>query len=63
MGLVLGKSDCRVAFEREWAKYVPAVLQYGEKSRRKGIVSKMEDMVETGMSSIIEVMMYSCCQT
>jgi len=27
MGLVIGKSDIRVAFERQWSKFVPAILQ------------------------------------
>lgn len=34
MGLVIGKSDIRVAFERQWSKFVPAILQYGENSQK-----------------------------
>jgi len=49
MGLVIGKSDIRVAFERQWSKFVPAILQYGETSQKKGLQSRMLTMYETGM--------------
>ena len=49
MGLVIGKSDIRVAFERQWSKFVPAILQYGENSQKKGLQSRMLTMYETGM--------------
>ena len=43
------KSDIRVAFERQWSKFVPAILQYGENSQKKGLQSRMLTMIEAGM--------------
>lgn len=48
MSLVLGRSDAKVAFERKWAKFYPALLKYGERSRKKALQKHMESMVETG---------------
>jgi len=49
MGLVIGKSDIRVAFERQWSKFVPAILQNEENSQKKGLQSRMLTMIKTGM--------------
>ena len=49
MGLVLGRSDIRSSFERLWLKFVPAIIQYGEKSRKKSMQNISVELVETGI--------------
>ena len=46
MGMIIGRSDINTAFERAWtASYVPSLLRYGERSKRKAIYLQL---VETG---------------
>ena len=45
---MIGKDDTRLCFERNWSKFKKGILQYGENSRKKGIKSMMEAVVETG---------------
>ena len=49
MGLVLGLSDIRSSFERLWLKFVPAIIQYGEKSRKKSMQNISVVLVETAI--------------
>ena len=49
MGLVVGKADIRSSFERAWTSYVPALLNYGERSKKKAIKEIHSQLVDTGM--------------
>ena len=49
MGLIIGKADFRTAFERAWTvSYVPSLLKYGERSKRKAMKETYLQLVETG---------------
>ena len=49
LGLILGKADAKGAFLSEWnMKYVPAILSYGEKSRKTTIVDLITSMNASG---------------
>ena len=50
MGLIVGKTDIRSSFERAWtASFVPALLEYGERSKKKAIKDIHSQVVDTGM--------------
>ena len=50
--LILGKSDAKGTFITEWnTKYVPAIISYGEKSRKGAITSVVTSMKPTGKLS------------
>lgn len=58
MGLIVGKADIRSSFERAWtASFVPALLQYGERSKRKAIKDIHSGVVDTGMFTLC---LYTC---
>ena len=49
MGLIIGRADIRAAFEKAWtASYVPSLLRYGERSKRKVMKGIHLQLVETG---------------
>ena len=50
MGLIIGKPDIRMAFEKAWASvYVPSLLKYGERSKKKSIKEIFIQLVESGI--------------
>ena len=52
MGLIIGRADIKTAFERAWtASYVPSLLKYGERSKRKTMKEIYLQLVETGKFS------------
>ena len=54
MGLIVGKADIRVAFERAWTGvFVPALLEYGERSRKKAIKDIHSQLIDTGMLLLV----------
>ena len=49
MGLIVGDKDIRGLFEKAWASsYVPALLEYGERSRKKSIQHIYAKLSEPG---------------
>ena len=49
MGLIVGDKDIRGSFEKAWtSSYVPALLQYGERSRKKSIQDIYTKLSESG---------------
>ena len=47
--LILGKADAKSAFLSEWnTKYVPAIVSYGEKSRKTAITDLITSMNSSG---------------
>ena len=47
--MIIGKKDIRALFEKAWtASYVPALLLYGERSKKKTIKDIFSKLVETG---------------
>ena len=49
LGLILGKGDAKGDFLLEWStKYVPAIISYGEKSRKTAIVDLIASMKASG---------------
>ena len=47
LGLILGKSNAKGAFLSEWStKYVPAIVSYGEKSRKTAFADLITSMHE-----------------
>ena len=49
MALIVGKSDIRVVFEQAWtATFVPALLEYGERSKKKAIKDIHAQLEGTG---------------
>ena len=50
MGLIIGKADFRTDFERAWTvSYVPSLLKYGERSKRKAMKETYLQLVEKDM--------------
>ena len=50
MGLIVGRKDIRTAFEKAWStSYVPGLLLYGERSKKKAIKEIYSTLVESGM--------------
>ena len=48
MSLVICKNDVKSKFLSKWKTYVPAILQYAEKSRKKSIYNKLANVDEEG---------------
>ena len=49
MGMIIGRADIRSAFERAWTvSYVPSLLRYGERSKKKVMKEIHLQLVETG---------------
>ena len=48
MGLINGKLDIKSSFLREWAKYVTAILAYGENSSKRKVYGPVKDLDLTG---------------
>ena len=43
MELIIGKSDVKLNFLRQWTQYVPAILAYADKSVRKSLLRRLVD--------------------
>ena len=49
MAMIIGKKDIKSLFEKAWTTtYVPALLQYGERSKKKILRDILSDLIETG---------------
>ena len=50
MALIVGKADIRASFERKWtSSFVPALLLYGERSKKKSLTAIHSQLVDTGI--------------
>lgn len=47
-GLIIGRSGAKKDFITEWLKYVPAIISYGEHSRKRAIANVLLDLDLTG---------------
>ena len=48
MGLIVGIADVKTCFLQKWlSEYVPAIISYGERSRKKSISCHLDDLDET----------------
>ena len=56
MSLIVERPDVKAAFTREWAKFVPAIISYGEKSTKKSIQELLISLKDKG--SYIHVTVY-----
>ena len=53
MALIIGKKDIRSLFQKAWTTmYVPALLLFGERSKKKVIRDILSKLVEAGISSV-----------
>lgn len=53
--MIIGKPDIRSMFEKAWVTcYVPALLQFGGRGRKKSIKDTLSKLVETGKCVILE---------
>ena len=49
MGLIIGRKDIRAVFEKVWStSYVPGLLLFGERSKKKAIKDIHATLVESG---------------
>ena len=49
MALIIGKDDIRAVFEKAWIiTYVPALLLFGKRSKKKHIKDIFSQCIETG---------------
>lgn len=47
--MIIGKKDIKSLFEKAWTSdCVPALLLYGERSKKKALKNILSDMIETG---------------
>ena len=54
MVLIFGEADLRKQFQFRWmTKYVPAILQYGEKSTKRNVVKQLAELDRTGTCFIL----------
>ena len=51
MALIIDEKDIRVSFEHTWTSFVPGILSYAEKSRKKGVINSLALLQETGVFS------------
>ena len=50
MAMIIGKKDIRTLFEKAWTvTFVPALLLFGERSKKKVIKDIFSNLVEAGM--------------
>ena len=57
---MMKKADVRQLFVRKWMNnYVPAILEYGEKSRKKEASQALENLDATGMLKFSYILHYS----
>ena len=63
MGMIVGKADIRLLFEKAWVTtYVPALLLFGERGRKKVVKDIFSRLVETGKYMYnIRTYIYTCC--
>jgi hypothetical protein len=47
-GLIIGRSGPKRDFFAEWFKYIPAILAYGERSRKRAMANAMLDLDLSG---------------
>ena len=58
MGMIVGKAYIPLLFEKAWViSYVPALLLFGERGRKKVVKNIFSRLVETGMYMYV----YTCC--
>ena len=52
MGLIFGKASIKSFFISQWAKYVPAIILYGEKNKKKNM-SKYLEFLDDGELTVL----------
>ena len=51
MAIIVGRSDIRASFERRWtASYVPGLILYGERSKKKSLKEIHAQLVDSGIN-------------
>ena len=48
MAMISEKPNVKGFFVRQWTKFIPAIIEYGEKSSRKNIQVILADLDDTG---------------
>ena len=62
MNLIL-KKDVKSSFEKQWLTiYVPAIILYGQRSRKKSVLTLIKNMNKLGkQSNIVQYIILQCC--
>lgn len=53
MGIVVNDSSIKKSFEKQWSEFIPAILKYGQKGKRKKNIKNI-------LSQLSEAGIYSC---
>lgn len=51
--MISEKTNVKLSFVQQWAKFVPAIIEYGEKSPKKSIRLILADLDDTGWQKAI----------
>ena len=49
MSLIVERPDVTASFMKEWTKFVPAIISYGEKSTKKSIEDLLVSLKDKGV--------------
>ena len=51
MGLINDQPDVRAQFLKQWSKFIPAIIAYGDSSSKRRVCSHVYDLDECGTST------------
>ena len=52
MAMISEKPNVKGLFVQQWTKFIPAIIEYGEKSSRKNIHLILADLDDTGWQKV-----------